>query len=47
MSVGAGRRRKLRRREVVVGMYNFTREDIDLEAIRARITRMSAAELLK
>ena len=28
-------------------MYNFTREDIDLEAIRARIARMSDSELLK
>ena len=26
-------------------MYNFTREDIDLEAIRARIARMSDTEL--
>ena len=29
----------------VRGMYNFTREDIDLEAIRARIARMSDTEL--
>jgi hypothetical protein len=28
-------------------MYNFTREDIDLEGIRARIARMSDRELLK
>jgi len=28
-------------------MYSFTREDIDLEAIRARIARMSDSELLK
>ena len=28
-------------------MYNFTREDIDLEAIRARIAGMSDSELLK
>jgi hypothetical protein len=28
-------------------MYNFTREDIDLEAIRTRIARMSDSELLK
>jgi hypothetical protein len=28
-------------------MYNFTREDIDLEAIRARIARMSDRELLR
>jgi hypothetical protein len=27
-------------------MYNFTREDIDLEAMRARIARMSDAELV-
>jgi hypothetical protein len=46
VSVGAGRGRKLPRREVV-GMYNFTRDDIDLEAIRARIARMSDTELLK
>jgi hypothetical protein len=25
-------------------MYNFTREDIDLEAIRARIARMNDSE---
>ena len=25
-------------------MYNFTREDIDLEAIRARIAQMTGAE---
>jgi hypothetical protein len=28
-------------------MYNFTREDIDLEAIRGRIARMSDQELRK
>jgi hypothetical protein len=28
-------------------MYNFTREDIDLETIRARIARMSDSALLK
>jgi hypothetical protein len=28
-------------------MYNFTREDIDLEAIRARLARMTDAELEK
>jgi hypothetical protein len=28
-------------------MYSFTREDIDLEAIRGRIARMSDSELLK
>jgi hypothetical protein len=28
-------------------MYNFTREDIDLEAIRARIAQMTDTELLK
>jgi len=28
-------------------MYNFTRETIDLKAIRARIARMTDAELLK
>jgi hypothetical protein len=28
-------------------MYNFTREDIDLEAIRARIARMSDRELVR
>jgi hypothetical protein len=31
----------------VKGMYNFTREDIDLEAIRARIARMSDRELVR
>ena len=28
-------------------MYNLTREDIDLEAIRARIAGMSDSELLR
>jgi hypothetical protein len=28
-------------------MYNFTRESIDLEAIRARLARMSDRELVK
>jgi hypothetical protein len=28
-------------------MHSFTREDIDLEAIRGRIARMSDSELLK
>ena len=28
-------------------MYNLTREDIDLEAIRARIAQMTDAELVK
>jgi len=28
-------------------MYNFTREDIDLEAIRSRTAGMSDSELLK